>query len=102
MTTLAELQNELKPWQEHNFPGRAGWEPVMGVAEEAGELSHAFLKRHQKIRGEKHDEEMQDAIGDIIVYLADVCNAEGFNLQQCLDDTWRQVRQRDWRPEASS
>lgn len=98
MTTLRELQDELLPWQQHNFPGRATWEPVMGVAEEAGELSHAFLKRHQRIRGENHDEEIKDAIGDIIVYLADVCNAEDFDLQECLDITWAKVKKRDWRP----
>lgn len=100
MTTLNELQQELRPWQEHNFPGRAAWEPVMGVAEEAGELSHAFLKRHQTIRGsaEAHEAEIRDAIGDIIVYLADVSNAMGFDLQACLDETWATVRERDWRP----
>lgn len=98
MPTLSELQKELLSWQQHNFPGRDSWEPVMGVSEEAGELSHAFLKRHQRIRGtaKQHSADMQDAIGDIIVYLADVCNEENFSLQNCLDLAWEEVKTRDW------
>lgn len=100
MTTLAELQHELQPWQEHNFPGRDAWEPLVGVMEEAGELAHAHLKKHQGIRGtaQELDIAAEDAVGDIIVYLADFCNARGFDLQYCLNAAWRQVRQRDWRP----
>ena len=98
MPSLTELQRELLIWQLYNFPDRNKWEPIMGVSEEIGELAHAFLKRHQRIRGtaEKHSADMQDAIGDIIVYLADVCNAEGFSLQNCLDLAWTEVQQRDW------
>ena len=86
MITLSDLQGELRLWQEHNFPGRESWEPLMGVAEEVGELSHAHLKQHQGIRrNEDHEAKARDAVGDIIVYLADYCNARGFSLQRCLD-----------------
>jgi len=98
MTSLGELQHELKTWQKHNFPGRDAWEPLVGVMEESGELAHAHLKRHQGIRGtpEDLDEAAKDAVGDIIVYLADYCNARGFDLQGCLNAAWFEVRQRDW------
>ena len=98
MTTLHELQQELLPWQQHNFPDRDTWEPLVGLSEELGELSHAHLKLHQGIRlQENHTAKAKDAIGDIIVYLADYCNARSFDLQKCLDDAWATVRQRNWR-----
>jgi hypothetical protein len=100
MTTLSDLQDELGRWQQHNFPGRADWEPLIGVQEEVGELSHAFLKRHQGIRSVTLDD-VADAIGDIIVYLADFCNAYGLDLQESLDETWDKVKFRDWKPGAS-
>lgn len=95
--TLHQLQNELKAWQAHNFPNRQSWEPLMGLSEEVGELSHAHLKQHQKIRlEENHIKNAKDAIGDILIYLADYCNARGFYLQNILNETWDEVKKRDW------
>lgn len=97
--TLAGVQAELRPWQEHNFPGSSPWEPLVGVAEEVGELSHAFLKRHQRIRlNEDHDAKIRDALGDVLIYLCDFANREGVDLDEVLAETWAHVRQRDWRP----
>ena len=36
---LSDVQQQLGPWQEHNFPGREAWEPLLGIAEELGELN---------------------------------------------------------------
>lgn len=101
--TLKVIQSELKPWQEHNFPGRPSWQPLLGVQEEVGELSHAFLKRAQNIRGsyEDHTADIEDAVADICIFLCDFCNAENIDLAAVLLDTWRDtVAKRDWRPEA--
>lgn len=95
--TLITVQTELRPWQEHNFPGRQPWEPLLGLVEEVGELSHSYLKRHQRIRIEEdHDARIKDAVADILVYLCDFCNAEKIDLQKTLRETWEKVRQRDW------
>jgi NTP pyrophosphatase (non-canonical NTP hydrolase) len=90
----------MRLWQEHNFPARDTWEPLVGVQEEAGELAHAHLQEHQGIRGtkEEHEAEARDACGDLIVFLADYCNARGWDLQDILDEVWPQVQQRDFRP----
>ena len=97
---LTRLQEELAPWVEHNFPGRPAWQPLLGLAEEVGELSHHFLKREQSIRSaEDHAAEIRDAVGDIIVFLADFANAESLSLQSCLEEVWAKVRQRDWQAE---
>lgn len=98
MPDLAQMQIELKEWQEHNFPGREAWEPLVGLQEELGELAHAHLKQHQGIRDspEKLEAQARDAVGDILIYLADYCNARGFNLPACMNQAWAEVKQRDW------
>ena len=92
------LQTEQRQWVEHNFPGRDWTQPFMGVVEEVGELSHALLKQRQGIRGThaEHEAAAKDAVGDIVVFLADLCSARGWDFQTIVDETWAEVRQRDW------
>jgi NTP pyrophosphatase (non-canonical NTP hydrolase) len=104
LLTLRQLQAELRPWQEHNFPGRESWQPLLGIQEEVGELSHAHLKEHQRIRGtpEEHQAEAKDAVADVVVFLADYCNARGWDFQQLLEETWAEVRKRDWQADRAA
>lgn len=97
--TFRDLQEEQREWVAHNFPGRESWNPLLGIGEEVGELMHAHLKGHQGIRGtvEEHRAKGRDAVGDILIYLADYCSAMGFDLQQCVEETWAKVKRRDWR-----
>lgn len=96
---LSEVQTELLPWQQHNFPDSEPWEPLVGIAEEVGELSHSFLKRHQNIRmNEDHNAKIEDALGDILIYVCDFANRQGVDLDKVLAETWAAVSQRDWRP----
>ena len=97
MTTLKQLQREQKEWAEKNFPGHVAWEPLLGVMEEVGELAHAHLKQHQGIRtNENHKMAKVDAVGDILIYLADYCTQEGIDFEQAMSETWRNVKKRDW------
>jgi NTP pyrophosphatase (non-canonical NTP hydrolase) len=41
-------------------------------------------------------EDKEDAIGDIIIYLADYCNRNGINLEKSLEQAWRTASLRDW------
>lgn len=96
--TLRELQEQQKPWVEHNFAPRPSWYPLLGAVEELGELAHAHLKACQGIRlTENHEAAKRDAVADIIIFLADYCTAEGFDLQECVEVAWEQVRKRDWK-----
>jgi NTP pyrophosphatase (non-canonical NTP hydrolase) len=97
--TLREFQSQHQSWLDHNFPRQAPHQPLLGMVEELGELSHAHLKYEQSIRD--YDEtqfrsEAIDAIGDLMIYLASYCNTNRFDLQACLEHTWDRVRQRDW------
>jgi len=96
--TLRELQLELEPWQLHNFGHRPSWHPLMGVVEEVGELAHSHLKSEQGIRtSEAHTSKAMDAIGDIVIYLADYCQAKGWDFDRIVEETWREVKKRDWK-----
>ncbi len=101
---IDEIQAEQAKWAIENFPqsqNAAQWYvPLLGVGEEAGELFHAALKYDQGIRGmswQATREKEQDAIGDIVVYLMDFCTRRGYNFQDCVEDTWMTVRERNWK-----
>jgi NTP pyrophosphatase (non-canonical NTP hydrolase) len=99
---LKELQGKVGAWSKKNFGEQGGDHGAMvftlGVNEEAGELAHAILKRTQGIRGtrEEHDAAAQDAIGDINVYLMDLCDHEGWDYEAIIRDTAAKVLKRDW------
>lgn len=96
---FARLQEEVKVWSEWNFPSNTPDHPLKGIGEEYGELLHANLKYLQRIRGisyEDYVEKAEDAIADIIIYMADFCARSGFNMQKAVERTWPQVRARDW------
>jgi len=71
MEELERIAEETKKWRDVNFPGFLPGDQLLGVIEEQGELSHAYLKAKQGIRGtqEEHDAAGQDAVGDCIIYL---------------------------------
>jgi NTP pyrophosphatase (non-canonical NTP hydrolase) len=99
MFDLRQLQQEQKVWADHNFPNRHPYQPLLGALEELGELAHHHLKADQGIRGtaEMHREKAKDAVGDLMIYLADYCNQEKFDMQEILEQTWGEVKLRDWR-----
>jgi hypothetical protein len=74
--TLKQLQSETKLWAEHNFGNvnkTYAYHPLLGMIEEMGELEIA-LDAESSL-------EIQDAIGDVIIYMADYCNRMQFNLE---------------------
>ncbi|KKL69661.1 hypothetical protein LCGC14_2112650, partial [marine sediment metagenome] len=96
--TLRQLQEEQRPWVQHNFGDRPDWMPLLGVMEELGELAHAHIKQAQGIRTrEDHDANGQDAVADVVIFLADYCSARGWDLHDCVERTWAKVKQRDWK-----
>lgn len=98
--TLSMLQSEHKAWSAYNFPANVNDYnvPFKGIVEELGELSHSLLKQEQKIRGThaEHEANAQDALGDMMIYMLDLCNKRGWDLGEILAKTWNQVKTRDW------
>jgi len=70
--TLRKCQEEMKPWQAHNFPDRPQWLPLTGAWEEYGELvEHNY---------QGDIPEILDALGDITIYLCDFANGQNLDL----------------------
>jgi NTP pyrophosphatase (non-canonical NTP hydrolase) len=99
MLTFKQLQEEQKAWVKHNFPNRTFEDCFKGIVEEVGELSHSLLKQNQGIRGthEEHEALIKDAVGDIVVFLSDFCEARGYDFQTIVEKTWFEVKQRNWK-----
>ena len=97
--TFRQLQDEHRPWVEHNFAGREPFYPLLGIMEELGELCHAHLKALQCIRGTPNElhAAKADAVGDAIIFIADYCTANNIDLQSAVETTWSVVKLRDWK-----
>lgn len=103
--TVRTLQDQVYEWSLHNFGDQPAHRPLLGVGEELGELAsavgalnHAFLKQEQQIRmDEDHQQQMEDAVGDIVIYLADFCSRSQLNMDKCIRDAWRTVQKREWK-----
>jgi len=96
---LTKLQVERENWVHRNFPGDELVDSILGAAEEVGELSHHYLKNKQGIRGGDtvdHEAEMADAVADCVIYLAGVASHLGLDFGVLVQETWDQVKQRDW------
>lgn len=106
-TTIREIQARHEEWCAENFDHR---EPAldrkalhcaMGASEEVGELMHSLLKWDQGIRGtpEQHEADAKDAVGDVVMYLLDLCNRMGWDFERIVQDTASHVHRRDWNRE---
>lgn len=92
------LQQAVVAWTDHNFPDQPAYRPLLGIAEEVGELSHAHLKGEQGVRtDEDHEANAQDALGDMFVYMCHYAERRGWNLADCIRKAWCEVLERDWR-----
>lgn len=125
MIDLKQIQSDHLQWATNNFGERNPQLASLGVGEEIGELiesldnltqhqvknlllkiaasngklQHSQLKSAQNIRGnqDKHLLEAKDAIGDITIYLIDICNALNVDYEEIINTTWNIVKQRNWK-----
>ena len=100
---LQRLQRKLLEWQLENFKAGSEWPAslhlfALGVAEEAGELAHAVLKRAQYIRGMQDEaaflEAAGDAIADCAIFCIQACSALGLDFSTLLYLTAEEVMNR--------
>jgi NTP pyrophosphatase (non-canonical NTP hydrolase) len=95
--TFKDLQEQSYAWIQHNFPNNNGDDPLFGIMEELGEVTHSHLKRKQNIRtNENHEELIKDGIGDLVIYLCDYCNQNGLDLEECINIAANTAFSRDW------
>lgn len=95
--SLKQIQDEIRDWNNHNFPNNKSYQALLGVSEEVGELCHAHLKHEQGIRQTTDSlEAKKDAVADITIFLINYCNQENIDFSEVLNSTWEQVKTRDW------
>lgn len=70
------FQADVMKWVIYNFPNSQPHYPLLGLAEEMGELFDAIDKRKT--------EDVHDACGDIMIFLAQYCGLNGFDLMECI------------------
>ena len=99
---LKQIQSEQNEWSNKNFINKKPYQPILGAAEEVGELAHAYLKMEQGIRGDKetHMANMKDAVGDCVIFLMELCNQMGWDFETIVNDTWDHVKKRDWKKDS--
>ena len=102
MIDLQKIQKEQHAWSNANFTNKKPYQPILGAAEEVGELAHAYLKMEQGIRGtrEEHLAKMKDAVGDACVFLMELCNQMGWQMDEIIDETWNEVKKRNWKKDS--
>lgn len=74
---LRIIHAENKAWVAKNFSNRAKHHPFLGIVEELGELDES-----------KTQEEIDDAIGDTMIFTADFCTAQDLSF----DELWAVAR----------
>jgi len=93
-------QKELKIWQENNFGEPDISDMIHGVCEEAGEMSHWYLKGKQGIRGvtsSKAKEEIADAFVDVVVFGIQVMTCLNLNAEDVLRKILKDVLSRNYK-----
>lgn len=94
---LDAWQFEAAQWEHRNFGEQPEYRRMYGVMEELGELAHARLKAEQGIRlNEQHEAKARDAVGDLLVFLANLCSLNGWRMSEIIREVWAEVSQRDW------
>lgn len=103
MIEMRGMQDEMFEWLKREFPMSLTLEAqTLGVAEETGEICQLILKKAQKIReAGLMDEEgwklgLEDGVGDIIIYLMNLCSLAGIDIEEAIESTVSKVKKRDW------
>ena len=74
---VVELSNQIE-----TFVCRRNFAPSSGL--------------HERVTHFLNDDEARDAVGDIMIFILDLCNRQGWSLQDILASTWEEVKQREW------
>lgn len=99
LESIRTMQAAHKVWLDRNFPDQNPHDGLLGITEEVGELAHAHLKGAQGIRHTANEihEMKKDALGDIFIFMLSYANSNGFDVAECIEETWENiVSRRDW------
>ena len=88
MTTYAALESDVIRWAEARkiIPNSTPAAQLLKALSEMGELADATIK------GDR--EKQMDGVGDIVVCLINYCALQDFNLVDCLELAYDQIKNR--------
>jgi NTP pyrophosphatase (non-canonical NTP hydrolase) len=88
MNDLNELETLIIGWAKARgiVPNATPESQALKAVSEMGELADAILKGQ--------DDEMKDAVGDVLVCLINLCALMGVTLAECLQAAWEQIKDR--------
>jgi NTP pyrophosphatase (non-canonical NTP hydrolase) len=88
MNDLNELETLIIEWAKARkiIPNATPESQALKAVSEMGELADAILKGQ--------DDEMKDAVGDVLVCLINLCALMGVTLAECLQAAWEQIKDR--------
>ena len=88
MTTYAALESDVIRWSEARkiIPNSNPATQLLKAVSEMGELADATIKGNR--------EDAMDAVGDVLVCLINYCALQDFNLVDCLEIAYDQIKHR--------
>lgn len=88
MATYAALESDVIRWAEARriLPNSTPTAQLLKAVSEMGELADATTKGNR--------EDAMDAVGDVLVCLINYCALQDFNLVDCLELAYNQIKDR--------
>ena len=88
MATYAALESDVVRWAKARkiIPNSTPATQLLKAVSEMGELADATIKNNR--------EDAMDAVGDILVCLINYCALQDFNLVDCLEMSYDQIKHR--------
>lgn len=88
MATYAALESDVVRWAEARkiIPNSSPSTQLLKAVSEMGELADATVKGNR--------EDAMDAVGDVLVCLINYCALQDFNLVDCLEIAYGQIKHR--------
>ena len=89
MATYAALESDIIRWAEARriLPNSTPTAQLLKAVSEMGELADATTKGNR--------EDAMDAVGDVLVCLINYCALQDFNLVDCLELAYNQIKDRE-------
>ena len=88
MATYAALESDIIRWAEARriLPNSTPTAQLLKAVSEMGELADATTKGNR--------EDAMDAVGDVLVCLINYCALQDFNMVDCLEMAYNQIKDR--------
>ena len=97
---LEHTQALFKAWSLRNFGELPDTFHITKLTEEVGEAAHAVVRLYHQEQGKrinpKSEENLKDALGDIMIILMNLANNHDWSLGEIFQETTNEVLTRDY------